>query len=242
MFKLHKSKYELVLPLLNLVPFNKLFAEVVIYKEAEGNVFVNDTRDPSVCLIIHKYGMALLCGDIENFNDELSEFLLKSEAKWLLIYPESWQAVIPFPKIERVNFSFQYKKNSDLTLPKGFRLQQIDKQLFELIKGSVVPESFWSKKIFLEKGIGYALLDGNQIVSSCFTSFIIRDKYELGVETSEQYRQSGYSFFPASHMINYCVENGFEPVWSCRKDNVGSYRLAQKLGFTPVSCHPYFVL
>lgn len=33
-----------------------------------------------------------------------------------------------------------------------------------------------------------------------------------------------------------------EPIWSCRLENTGSYKLAQKIGFLPTAEIPYYRL
>lgn len=47
-------------------------------------------------------------------------------------------------------------------------------------------------------------------------------------------------FWRMKAMIEYCLENGFKPIWGCRKDNLASLRLAQKLGFEEKVCHPTY--
>ncbi len=45
-----------------------------------------------------------------------------------------------------------------------------------------------------------------------------------------------------STLIEYCLENSYEPVWACRLENVGSYKLAEKLGFEMYGEVPYYRL
>lgn len=237
MIKLLESEYSIVLPLLEEVPFNKLFAQVVIERVVKGTVFIDDPVNPSAAFIVHKYGMSLLCGDGSKVTNT---FLRQTGAKWLLSYP--FALSVPLPQSIRVNFKFQGKKQT-FHLPTGFQLVQIDEHLYERIDGSVVPKAFWNTATdFVSKGVGYTLLKDDEIVSTCFTSFIVDNKYELGVETTEKYRGKGCSLFPCLTLIHECLSQGFEPIWACRKDNIGSYKLAQKLGFVPLSYHPYYFI
>jgi RimJ/RimL family protein N-acetyltransferase len=41
-------------------------------------------------------------------------------------------------------------------------------------------------------------------------------------------------------MIDDLLAAGRTPVWSCRADNVGSFRLAEALGFVPTLRLPYW--
>ncbi|MGC5326049.1 GNAT family N-acetyltransferase [Brevibacillus sp. SYSU BS000544] len=276
MIKLTPPHYAKVDPLLRKVPFNTLFARVVIEYKVDGQVYVDDLLNPTVSLIIHKYGMAFLCGNYENdsFNDKLVKFLkdtpwIQFPAKYMLTYPEQWEQKLAslldtdllladnmdskgihhdssqfFLQTQRINYKFnpQFPLNNS-NLPAGFILKRIDADLYPKIQGSVVPEYFWdTAEDFLENGIGFSLLYDDQIVSTTFSSYIVDDQLELGVETTENFRKKGYAIYAASAMISYCLANGYEPVWACRRDNIGSSRLAESLGFVPASCHPYYCM
>lgn len=277
MIELEQNNYYRVIQLLNEVPFNNYFAGSVVRNKVKGKIFVDSEQTPSACLIVHKYGMSLLCGSDRNdsFNNKVACFLKNdsiniSMAKWMLVHPESWcdklsgllgKDLLKVPDIkedehlrykesnkvlqtERVNFKFHknlFVNNSKI--PEGFILTRIDSEMYGKISGSVVPQNFWnSAEDFLENGIGFSLLSDDQVVSTCFSSFIIDDKLELGIETAERFRGKGYSIYPALALIEYCLSLGYEPIWACRKENIGSFKLAQKLGFLPFSNHPYYVL
>lgn len=65
---------------------------------------------------------------------------------------------------------------------------------------------------------------------------------EIGVETRPEYRRRGYAWVAAARLIGECLGMGLEPVWSCRKENRGSYELACSLGFEPTIDIPYYRL
>ena len=64
----------------------------------------------------------------------------------------------------------------------------------------------------------------------------------IGIETAQPHKGKGYAFAACSALIKYCIENNYEPVWSCKKDNIGSYRLACRLGFEPTFTLPFYRL
>jgi hypothetical protein len=255
MIKLN-SNYNRVLPILNKVPFNHLFATVAVEGKVDGQIYVDHELEPTVCLIVHKYGMALLCGNHESefFNNSLIGFLNNDSlnnnyAKWLLTYPDDWDKKIDLfnaniLQIERVNFKFNSGTIIDkIKIPNDMMLRKINKDIYEKIEGSVVPQSFWnSAEDFLENGIGYVLLKGDELISFCFSSFIVDNKLELGIETVEKYRNKGYSILVAAKMIEFCLNYGFEPVWACRDKNIGSFKLAERVGFSPSSYHRYYCI
>jgi len=65
---------------------------------------------------------------------------------------------------------------------------------------------------------------------------------EVAIETHSEYRGQNLAYFSCRALINYCLENNYKPVWSCRKDNVASYKLACKLGFNPTFILPFYEL
>jgi len=276
MRELHDDQYSRTRALVGAVPFNSLFARAVLEKKVRGRVLVDNEADPSVCLVVHKYGMSLLCGDPENrtFNRELKEFLQNdarngNSAKWLVCFPNAWEGALrtllggdlveemgrtqgfasterPSPAVlrtERLNFKFDGKPSTAPEVPADFVVRRIDSNLYDKIQGTVVPQYFWnSSQEFLAEGIGFSLLAGDQVVSTAFSSFVVEDQLELGVETHPDFRRRGLASFPASALVDYCLSHGYEPVWACRKGNIPSFRLAIRLGFSPSTVLPYYIL
>ena len=60
-------------------------------------------------------------------------------------------------------------------------------------------------------------------------AFMHHPQLEVGIETVAELRRRGYAHLICWALINYCLENGLEPVWSCRSKNRGSVFLAQSL-------------
>lgn len=144
---------------------------------------------------------------------------------------------------ERVKFNFnQQIFESNLTdFPEGFLIKRIDEKIIEKISGNVVPEFSWStSNNFLKNGIGFCLIKDGEIVSTAFSAFISDDMIDIGIETAIDYRGKGLGFYPAAEMVKFCLCNGYQPVWGCRKDNLSSSRLAKKLGFIEVMSHPWY--
>lgn len=277
MMELDAPDFAKVAPLVEEVPFNTLFARAVLARMVRGRVLVDQVPSPTVCVIVHKYGLSLLGGSPNNdvFNHGLRGFLRNDalnhgSAKWLLSYPGAWESTLrallgedlaaaslfesgktdpdPTPRkvllTERVNFRYRgVAPRKSRELPPGFALRRIDSGLFDAISGTVVPRFFWdSAASFLDAGLGFALMAGGEVASVGFSAFVIDRRLELGVETSPRYRGRGLSVYPAHALIDHCLSHGYEPVWACRKENVASFRLALKLGFSPSTFHPYYLL
>lgn len=193
---------------------------------------------------------------------------VRGKPEWLQAFPDSWndrlRALIgdklvkaagsPLkhkgPAIEehtRVNFKFDPEKyaglKSTMSSHNDYTVVRTDEKMFANIAGSVVPKEFWNNAAdFFNHGIGYSLLYDNIVASTAYSSFIFEDELELGIETNEKFRGKGFALYTCSALIDYCIANGYEPVWSCRLENTGSYKLAQKLGFEPTLFIPYYKL
>ena len=214
--------------------------------------------------------MSLLFGRTDNdeFNRQLKSYLMnenkaRSASEWLQVFPAAWNekldlllngnimepSSVTSPekqiiKWSRVNFKFQqHKYSGQKEIPEGFRLKKTDPPLFDQISGSVVPSCFWrNRKEFAENAIGFSLMHGEKPVSTAFASFIHGRQLEIGIETDSAFRGKGLAQISCSALIDYCLANNFEPIWSCRLENTGSFLLAQKLGFEPTLIHPYYQL
>lgn len=115
--------------------------------------------------------------------------------------------------------------------------------VFGRMPGSVVPEVFWrSETEFLEYGAGFCLFEEGVLAAAAFSAFAEDGRLEIGIETLPSCRGRGYAYAVCAALIDYCLERGLEPVWSCREGNAGSYALARKLGFVPTVTLPYYRL
>lgn len=71
----------------------------------------------------------------------------------------------------------------------------------------------------------------------------LSDQYgDIGVATLADHRNQGLATAAASLIACWLQDHGRIPVWSCGEDNLASLRVAQKLGFKPVSRRTYIIL
>jgi len=206
------------------------------------------------------------------FNNSFRNYALninhvRDKHEWMQAFPNNWDNVLNelfndcFIKsaenktkketgiIElntRVNFKFSHDKYLNLkktNLAPEIKIVRTDRQIFRDMKGSVVPFYFWDgEDDFLKNGVGFSLFYNGKLASTAYSSYIHEDKFELGIETVEEFRGKGFAEHTCSAIIDYCIENNYEPIWSCRLENIGSYKLAQKIGFIPSAEIPYYRL
>ncbi|MDF2589428.1 MAG: hypothetical protein K0S41_3269 [Anaerocolumna sp.] len=152
-------------------------------------------------------------------------------------------------KYMRINFCFKVDKY--MVYKEKHRFMKSDEiivktneEIFHILKGSVIPKYFWDKSYdFVNSGIGFTLLKGNNTpVSTAFSSVVLENKIEIGIETLNEYQGCGYATLVCMKLIDYCLQAGYEPVWSCNASNLGSKILAEKLGFVEQKRIPYYRL
>ncbi|MFT3738576.1 MAG: GNAT family N-acetyltransferase [Breznakibacter sp.] len=186
--------------------------------------------------------------------------------EWMQAFPQEWDTVLHdllgdnLQKVSdaspiganvveihtRVNFKFNPEKY--IGFKRHFRpgmqtVRRTDKQIFLQMTGAVVPMSFWRNADHFDSGgLGFSSFIDGKLASTAFTAYRDGDKLEIGIETIEEFKGKGAAQYACSALIDYCLANGYEPIWSCRKENAGSYLLAQKLGFEPTSERPYYRL
>ncbi|MDD3343621.1 MAG: GNAT family N-acetyltransferase, partial [Sulfurospirillaceae bacterium] len=181
----------------------------------------------------------------------------------LQVYPSVWESVleclvseylcfegVDYQKIsvlERLNFEFSYERYGvqieAVDLAKNV-IVKTDERLFSAIKGSVIPSRFWdSYDTFEKSSIGFSLVDEKgHPLSTAFCSFISNGQLELGIETDSHYSGKGYAYAVCSTLLEYCKKQNLVPVWACSSANIGSQKLAQKLGFSIAKKRPYYQL
>ncbi|HOI75473.1 MAG TPA: GNAT family N-acetyltransferase [Syntrophales bacterium] len=193
---------------------------------------------------------------------------LRKAAEWMQVFPSEIEAridrmlgdrLIPCDddrgrdnpgvavvKHERVNFTFKpdrfegFKRGIDLA---HYEIREVDADLFNRIDGTVVPKKFWNNASdFISHGAGFSLMVDGQAAATAFSSFRHDGILELGLETRPAFRERGFACVVTARLIEYCLERGLEPVWSCRRGNQGSYNLAVKSGFEPIRHLPFYEL
>lgn len=125
-----------------------------------------------------------------------------------------------------------------------YKIIPTSEEIYNQQKEGVVPKYFWNNyNDFIANGIGYTILsEDNMPISTAFASFASENKLEIGIETNKEYRGLGFATRVCVKLIDYCLEKGYEPVWSCHSANLGSQRLAHKLGFEELKRIPYYRL
>ncbi len=210
--------------------------------------------------------------DNQEFIKRFVNFILnkdggRSKDHWMQVFPSEWNRMLnrlieeykllvtnrPFKdsneKMElftRVNFKFNRKKYIEFRKSikcDDHHIVRSGKSVYSEMNGSVVPGNFWdNEEDFFNNAVGFSLFIGKELISTAFSAFIHDNKLELGMETRKEFQGKGYAPLVCSALIDFCLQNSYEPIWACNLVNTGSYKLAQKLGFEVDYTVPYYKL
>jgi ribosomal protein S18 acetylase RimI-like enzyme len=237
-------------------------ARAIIEGNNPGWVFVDDPNTPRAALVwargikgfylVGDANSAVFLKELDVFTDQvLKPRLHNLGMTWFEISgDETWDPVIEHV-FEKRNLEIsqqsvytleptQHKPVTRLNAVGDCKLQRIEQHLF--IDLSVSNEKFLFSKLiqfwgsvdaFLNTGLGYVLVDGEEIASLCCSGFVAGNIHAIDVETKASHRRKGYAKTAARAFVAECMERRLQPHWDCMAENTASARLAEKLGFTP---------
>ncbi len=89
---------------------------------------------------------------------------------------------------------------------------------------------------------GFGLVSDYSLLAYCgSTGFFSGNEFMLEVDTFDPVdRRHGFAMLVCTAMLDYCIEHGYAPVWETPETNIGSQRVAEKLGFTKQEIYPVF--
>jgi len=206
-----------------------------------GTLWVEDVKAPEL-LLYQLPWVNMFAGNSENSNVNL--LFEKVPLFELIIYPDNkWKTRIhdhfknELQEITRFTFnpaSLNLDKIRGILseLPMGLELKRIDVKSARYIEDHLHRYSrfFGSPEEFVRTGIGFCVADGDKIASQAGSFMPPTEYLEFQVNTDPVYQNRGLATLVSAKLLEYCLVNGFIPVWDAHNDN--SIRLAYSLGFS----------
>lgn len=133
-----------------------------------------------------------------------------------------------------------YTYNSELVIEKGYKVVKISEKLFEnkdnaiknidFLRGKIL--EFWSSsEMFFSNGIGYCMLYKDEMVSICFSGFVVENVHGVDIETLEAHQGKKLAQKVAQSFVEDCLNNNMVPYWDCMESNKPSIAVAENIGF-----------
>jgi GNAT superfamily N-acetyltransferase len=98
-----------------------------------------------------------------------------------------------------------------------------------------------SEERFYKYGLGYAAVVDHRAVCWCTAEYLSAKRCGIGIETIQAYERRGVATATAAQFVQLCLDRGIAPFWECRTGNIGSIRVAEKVGFTRLAEERYWV-
>jgi hypothetical protein len=207
-----------------------------------GRVFVDDPGQPTAyCLRVGPFGY--FAGDASSAaaRELLASFpayhlLMPSPAEWLELAQEIFgEHLLSLPRYSFSTAQLSTEHLSHLLAGARFRDRVVPINLELATQAAGQPDSFLdlsdfdSAADFVERGLGYAVLDGDTMVGVAYSSLVCSQGIEVSVYVEERHRQRRMATALCSRLLLDCLAYGLRPNWDAA--NRESVRLAEKLGY-----------
>lgn len=243
-----------------------LFCHGVLAGNYPGQVFVDDAEVPTSALLTKNNTWCYLGGNPHNelFNEALRDALrarteIGKDTGALLISPNDpgWVPVIatlvegrnPLPTGRHLYVADTQHFLSHNALPDGFSLHFIDETVADKVTQELpgdVQDVLRLRAASAEPNtvaFGFIAIHETVCVAQAFVDCIVGNRGEIGLFTSNEFRQCGLATAVSSATIHYALTHGLTAVhWDCAASNAGSIRLAQKMGLCHVLDHTHYLI
>ncbi len=132
---------------------------------------------------------------------------------------------------------FRPARSSDLEayldLPAGYEVFRMGRDLIE--RSPRLDETLFRYRdleSYLETGMDVCILHGDEYVGEAGADMDVGGIREAGIVTERPYRGKGFGTIAVAHLLQWCDELGCDTYWDCVKLNIGSLKIARKLGYS----------
>ncbi|KGR73501.1 GNAT family N-acetyltransferase [Ureibacillus manganicus] len=237
-------------------------AKAVVEGVNPGRIFVDDVQAPTTGMIwLGNNDGFIFIGDERNerFTNEINDFIdrvIVPEAKLVGLEwfegvgnHERWNKQIEelFKHRKLGNWNQKvytlkkedYSKEHEPRIDLEYSVLKMSKELTNGTYQTQFMESkileFWSSlENFFNEGIGYCAVYKNEIVSVCFSGFVVENVHCVDIETLEEHQGKKLAQKIAHAFVSDCLERGMLPYWDCMEGNKPSVAVAVKIGFKNV--------
>jgi GNAT superfamily N-acetyltransferase len=215
-----------------------------------GEVFVDSIENPAYFLIETDGFFVYIAGD---FTTEAGQAFIASMPRGRMFMPGTpgWGEALTRHFGEAAMRVTRYQSSADsLSLnhirtlaqnnPNIAKIRRLDVDLASINLPFVEIGAFEGPADFVERGIGFCMMDGGKIVACAYSGLVKSNAIEVCIFVEEAYRRQGVATALACLLVEWCLENNLRPNWDAANEK--SSMLAKKLGYRPVGTYTaYFV-
>jgi RimJ/RimL family protein N-acetyltransferase len=206
-----------------------------------GHVLVDSPTEPNWCVVREpSYGRTFFGGNLtdRDVHDVIAE--MRKNGQVVVDAKDSFRAAFPQDSTDeesRLEFRASLSDTPNLQTilrkePQGCTIRTIDAAGFEQCQWrSLIRLVFGTLERFLEESVGFALFEGDALVSEAHAVFWGRGVAEIGAITRADRRGRGYAPAVVAHLVNACEKRGAITYWGCDKTNPASAAVARRIGY-----------
>jgi GNAT superfamily N-acetyltransferase len=213
----------------------------------EGRAVVDDLRSPRQCLVRTEAMLTYASRGIGSvFLEKAITYFTQIGPIWLVHNTGKMSAPAGKRTMQRMEY-FDYDPESPIlytlrsNLPEGCEMRPINMEMLERCewRDDMV---FYSGSLdnFIKHDLGLCMMREDEIIVETYASAFGSSYAEIGAITHEAYRSKGYASIACAYLIQAVEQRGYHAYWSCDADNLGSSKVARKLGFKTE--RPYIII
>ncbi len=207
-----------------------------------GRIFVDDLERPTTAYVWERDDGTLYLGGVKDWATvaQMVE-MLRQEGPVGLDFREGDPEVDFFPPDAQAGTEcFEFDRlpyGSDLApfleLPAGFTVHRMGRDLIE--KSPRLEETLFrygDLDNYIKTGLDVCILHGDEFVCEAGCDMDVGGVREAGVVVEAPYRKGmGFGTRVTAHLLKWTDELGVATYWDCVKLNIGSVKIARKLGY-----------
>ncbi len=207
-----------------------------------GRIFVDDLPQPKMSLVWEQDDGTLYRGGVTDWQVVAGMVaMLRQNSVVALSFRDGDPGVADFPAdpdagaecVELERPAHGSDLSPFLELPAGYQVFRMGRDLLE--KSPRLDETlhrYGDLDRRLETGLDVCLLRGDEFVCEAGADMDVGGIRELGVVVEPAYRHGwGFGTLVTAHLLSWCDELAVSTYWDCVKLNIGSLKIARKLGF-----------
>jgi len=207
-----------------------------------GRIFVDDLQHPSMSLVWERDDGNLYRGGVTDWQ-VVAELVhvLRQTSPVALAFRDGDPSVEQFPPEPQAGAECveldRPARSSDLSpfleLPPGYEVFRMGRKLIE--KSPRLEETLFRYRdleSYLQTSLDVCILHGDEFVCEAGADMDVGGVREVGVVTEPAYRGGqGFGTLVTAHLLKWCDELGCDTYWDCVRLNIGSLKIARKLGY-----------
>ena len=174
-------------------------------------------------------------------------FLMPSTGGWSAVMGEVYgERLVAYPRYSFAADALSVEHLAGLLRQSRYRdaIRRVDAALAARLSadpdGPADLSLFDSADDFVERGVGFCVLDGDTVAGVACSAGVCSRGIEVSIFVIPRFRRRGMATALAATLAGYCLAEGLEPHWDAA--NPDSYHLALKLGYRYVGMYEAYYL